>query len=138
MKPATESARVTRIASEPSKAGKGREKEGGATAPAQNAEQALQEECFSLPALACVSSLSEAASAACPPWWASASPWESPCIACIACPATGTADAGDGTGAHDMLMDAAAAWSGRAAIKSQTSNVVSRRFIDWMSITRRF
>ena len=37
-------------ASEPSKAGTGRRNEGGATAPTQNAEHALQEECESVPA----------------------------------------------------------------------------------------
>ena len=64
MKPATKSAWATSSASEPSKAGKGREKEGGATAPAQNAEQALHEEWPSLPALAWGPSSSEAVSAA--------------------------------------------------------------------------
>ncbi len=52
MKPVTESAGAMTTASEPSKAGRGREDEGGATAPMQNAEHALHDECDILFALA--------------------------------------------------------------------------------------
>lgn len=45
MKPSARAEGDTRTASEPSKLGRGRKAEGGATAPAQTAEQALQEEC---------------------------------------------------------------------------------------------
>ena len=44
MKPATKSARGTITGSDPSKAGRGRENEGGAAAPAHNAEHALHDE----------------------------------------------------------------------------------------------
>ena len=45
MKPATRVEGETSTASEPSKVGRGRKADGGATAPAQTAEQALQAEC---------------------------------------------------------------------------------------------
>lgn len=45
MKPAAKAVGETRTASEPSTLGRGRWAEGGATAPAQTAEQALQDEC---------------------------------------------------------------------------------------------
>ena len=45
MKPVAESAGAVITASEPSKLGTDREDEGGATAPMQNAEHALHDEC---------------------------------------------------------------------------------------------
>lgn len=52
MKPVTDSAGAMRTASEPLKTGRGSEDEGGATAPTQNAEHALQDECDSVFSLA--------------------------------------------------------------------------------------
>lgn len=45
MKPVRKAEGETTSASEPSKVGRGRKADGGATAPAQSAEQALQDEC---------------------------------------------------------------------------------------------
>lgn len=45
MKPSAKAEGDTRTASEPSKLGRERKAEGGATAPAHTAEQALQDEC---------------------------------------------------------------------------------------------
>lgn len=51
MKPATRLGGDTSTASEPSKVGRDEKADGGATAPAQTAEQALQDECacFAMP-----------------------------------------------------------------------------------------
>ena len=50
MKPVTESAGAMTTASDPPKVGREREQQGGATAPVQNAEHALQDECESFAA----------------------------------------------------------------------------------------
>jgi hypothetical protein len=50
MKPTAKAAGGTATASVPSKVGTGRYTDGGATAPMQNAEQALQDECDCFPA----------------------------------------------------------------------------------------
>jgi len=133
MNPATMSARDTMTGSEPSAAGSGRENEGGATAPAQKAEQALHDEWTDVPALAgWASSLASglAFAAACAPWCACG--WSE--VRCDAWLAMATRCAGSMGGTHDMLAAAATACSGSTAIISQTKNVVSVRFIDEISI----
>ena len=68
MKPATKSAGEALAALEPSKTGKEREKDGGATAPAQNIEQALHDECVDFSTLAWEPSSPKAASASVMAW----------------------------------------------------------------------
>lgn len=74
MKPATRGEGDTSTASEPSKLGRAEKADGGATAPAQTAEQALQDECafFAMPDADASSSAAALAS------WAAWAAWSPP------------------------------------------------------------
>ena len=76
MKPVTGSATAMMTASDPSKLGRESDDDGGATAPTQNAEHALQDECDILPssvsgvpwpAWSAAAPVAAAMSLACPP-----------------------------------------------------------------------